>query len=174
MYVCMYIYVYMYVYIHIHTHIHMGEQGNEMARNEGHGLHICRDACGTFVGNQVHSNRKDGVTIRSGLPAPAPVFTHCLPPEPTLSPTHPVPRGLLTLWAGLYIYIYIYMHVSLAAATAYQRTRTNTVSVSRAQLTSRVRVRPCACVMLWRADRRQPAREQQCHLRQRRPAYQHL
>ena len=42
----------------------------------------------------------------------------CTQPPPTLSPTEPVPRGLLTLWIGLqymymymYIYIYIYIYV---------------------------------------------------------------
>ena len=39
---------------------------NLCARNEGHGIHVCRDACGAFISNQVHSNRKDGITIRSG------------------------------------------------------------------------------------------------------------
>jgi hypothetical protein len=28
-------------------------QGNEFARNEGHGLHVCRDAAGSFASNQV-------------------------------------------------------------------------------------------------------------------------
>ena len=34
-----------------------------------------------------------------------------LGPSPTLSPTDPVPRGLLTLCPGLHIYIYIYIHM---------------------------------------------------------------
>ena len=32
-------------------------------------------------------------------------------PSPTLSPTDPVPRGLLTLCPGLHIYIYIYIYI---------------------------------------------------------------
>ena len=33
-------------------------------------------------------------------------------PSPTLSPTDPVPRGLLTLCPGLHEYIYIYIYIS--------------------------------------------------------------
>jgi len=36
-------------------------------------------------------------------------------PSPTLSPTDPVPRGLLTLCPELYIYIYIYAYMQLTA-----------------------------------------------------------
>ena len=34
-------------------------------------------------------------------------------PSPTLSPTDPVPRGLLTLWAGLHMYMYVYIYICI-------------------------------------------------------------
>ena len=42
----------------------------------------------------------------------------CLP-SPTLSPTDPVPRGLLTLCPGLHIYIYIYIYTYIVGPAAY-------------------------------------------------------
>ena len=62
----------------------------------------------------------------------------CTQPSPTLSPTEPMPRGLLTLWIGLqdiythththtHIYIYIYIYISTYVYVhIYIHTRTHT------------------------------------------------
>ena len=51
-------------------------------------------------------------TDAGSAPAPGPTLSSQVwQPSPTLSPTDPVPRGLLTLCPGLHVYIYIYIYV---------------------------------------------------------------
>jgi len=62
-------------------------------------------------------------------------------PSPTLTPTDPVPRGLLTLWAGLHIYT----HAQGKHTHAHTHTHTHTLSLSLSLSRARARSLSLTC-----------------------------
>ena len=96
---------------------------NDICAHQLDGLVISTGAAPSVLGNRIYNCKTTGILANSaGLGV--------IPPSPTLSPTDPVPRGLLTLWAGLhymcvcvcvYIYIYIYICIYIYRCDRKQR-----------------------------------------------------